>query len=87
MWVLLVAKACKTRELQTNVFFSILNNCSTVKVNFVELGFNKRKTNYLPPNILNRFQNSKNLGCFQICLENSAALTEVVVFGREAEAH
>ena len=57
------------------------------KVNFVELGFNKQKTNYLPPNILNRSQSPKNLRCFQICLENSAALTEVVVFGREAEAH
>ena len=57
------------------------------KVNFVELGFNKQKTNYLPPNILNRSENPKNLECFQICLENSAALTEVVVFGREAEAH
>ena len=57
------------------------------KVNFVELGFNKQKTNYLPPNIPNRSENPKSLGCFQICLENSAALTEVVVFGREAEAH
>jgi len=64
MWVPVVAKACKTRELQTNVFFSILNNCSTGGGQLCGVGVQKAKDKLSAPKYFEQIPKPQELEMF-----------------------